>query len=154
VKGGVRPMWFASGGKPFKFDVPWPHLVVGACGPKLHVAALGGGRRPAPKTRLFHAPLMNVFHTGAVCVGNADLPESCGLESMPGWESVLTDTCFSHVNHPSTLRTTGKQGVDNKEHLDFWRGLGKGKAAAFPRESLAPLGCDLGRFIERVAHGQ
>jgi PRTRC genetic system protein B len=154
MRGGVRPMWFANGGKPFKMDVPWPHLVVGACGRKLHVAALGGLRRPSPKTRLFHAPLMNVFDTGAVCVGNASLPESCGVDSMPGWESVLKDTGFSHVNHLRTLRTTEKQGVDNKAHLDFWRGLAKAKAASFPRERLAPLGGDLGRFIERVAHGQ
>jgi len=150
-------MWFNSGGKGFKLDVPWPALVVGVNDRKMSVAALAGSRRPTAKARLYHAPLMNVFAGGAVCTGNADLPESCGPASMASWEGVLTDTAFSHVNHADTLLLPARKsnkGVDNKAHLAFWRGLEKRNAQAFPKESLAPLGLTLGAFIERVANGR
>ena len=153
VPAKVRPMIFNISGMPMKklSSVPWPRLLIVANrNGKLAVAALKTNGRVSAKTRLYQAPLMNVYANGNVCTGSATLPNECGIEQIRAWESVMFDSAFSHVNNPSTLSLDGDKdkGVDNKAHFRFWLSLSKKKVGKFPNEHLNPLRCGVEGFIE------
>jgi PRTRC genetic system protein B len=150
VPAQVRPMLFNITGMPMKkLDVPWPRLLMVANrNGKLAVAALKTSGRVNGKTKLYQAPLMNVYANGNVCTGSAILPDECGLDQIKAWESVMFDSAFSHVNNPSTLSLDRDKAVDNKTHYRFWLSLSKKKADKFPNEHLNPLRCGVESFIE------
>lgn len=149
----VRPMLFNVAGIPMrKLSVPWPRLLIIAnSSGKLAVAALKGRGRLSVKTKLYHAPLMNISLNGAVCTGSASLPNGCNVDDMAAWESVMFDTAFSHVNNPSTLLLESKNGVDTKAHFKFWQSLSRKKCEAFPNGYLVPLVSSLEAFIQEHA---
>jgi PRTRC genetic system protein B len=148
----VRPMLFNITGIPMKkIDVPWPRLLMVANrNGKVAVAALKTTGRVSAKTKLYQAPLMNVYASGNVCTGSATLPDECDLDQIKAWESVMFDSAFSHVNNPSTLSLAGdkEKAVDNKAHYRFWLSLSKKKADKFPNEHLNPLRYGVEDFIE------
>ncbi|MDO9139902.1 MAG: PRTRC system protein B [Methylococcales bacterium] len=152
VPAQVRPMLFNITGLPMKkIDVPWPRLLMVANrNGKLAVAALKNKGRVNGKTRLYHAPLMNVYANGNVCTGSATLPDEYGIDQIKAWEAVMFDSAFSHVNNPSTLSLAGDKDktVDNKAHYRFWLSLSKKKVAKFPAEHLSPLRYGVEDFIE------
>lgn len=152
VPAKVRPMLFNITGMPMKkIDVPWPRLLMVANrNGKLAVAALKTNGRVSAKTKLYQAPLMNVYTNGNVCTGSATLPNECGIDQIKAWESVMFDSAFSHVNNPSTLSLDGDkdQAVDNKAHYRFWHSLSKNKADKFPNEHLNTLRYSVENFIE------
>lgn len=149
VPGKVRPMWFLGGnGKQIRYEVPWPNLVFVVKKNKLTVVSYKGKGRPHGKTRLFHAPIGNVYNDGQVCTGSATLPREGGVDSMSGWESVIFDTMFSHVNHENTLVLSDpakNKAVTNRQHLQFWKKqVGSG---VFPNRHLTPLRVTLEEFL-------
>lgn len=152
VPAQIRPMLFNITGMPMKkIDVPWPRLLMVAnCKGKMAVAALKTNGRVSIKTRLYQAPLMNVYANGNVCTGSATLPNECGIKQIKSWESVMFDSAFSHVNNPSTLSLAGDKdkAVDNKAHYRFWLSLSKKKTDKFPNEHLNPLRYGVEEFIE------
>jgi PRTRC genetic system protein B len=152
VAAQVRPMLFNITGMPMKkIDVPWPRLLMVANrNGKLAVAALKSKGRVGAKTKLYQAPLMNVYADGNVCTGSATLPDECGLDQIKAWESVMFDSAFSHVNNPSTLSLARDRdkAVDNKAHYRFWLSLSKKKADKFPNEHLNSLRYGVENFIE------
>jgi hypothetical protein len=145
-------------------------LLVGVSERGLFVAALTSTRRPTERTRLFHAPLMNVNGQGHVCTGSADLPNAVTLATLPAWEAVITHTFFTHVNHSKTLhlarpsRVTAKsrarQGVtrpatsssdvSTTAHVRFWQRLAREGATRFPKEALVPMQQTVGDFLRRL----
>jgi PRTRC genetic system protein B len=146
----IRPMLFNIIGMPMqKMTVPWPRLLMVANrNGKLAVAAVKGRNRLSAKTRLFHAPLMNVSNNGAVCTGSATVPIECGVEDLKQWESVMFDTAFSHVNNQSTLHLGRKnKEVDTKVHYRFWQTLSKKGVVAFPTGQLVSMSRSLEEFI-------
>lgn len=153
VPARVRPMLFnIQGVKMRKINVPWPRLlIVTNTNGKMAVAALKGNRRPTARTKLYHAPLMNVSSNGAVCTGSASVPLECGVEDMASWESVMFDTAFSHVNNPATFRLDGKKEITTKMNLHFWQSLSKRKAELFPNDRLLPMRDSLENFIGRFS---
>jgi PRTRC genetic system protein B len=148
-------MLFNITGLPMKkIDVPWPRLLMVANrNGKLAVAALKTNGRVSAKTKLYHAPLMNVYANGNVCTGSATLPNECGIDQIKVWESVMFDSAFSHVNNPSTLFLAGdkSKAVDNNAHYRFWLSLSKKKVDKFPNERLNLLRCSVEGFIENHA---
>jgi len=146
----VRPMLFNIGSAGIKkLNVPWPRLLIVANRQgKVAVSALKGRGRPSAKTRLYHAPLMNVGANGDVCTGTASVPKECGIADMTAWESVIFDTAFSHVNNNSTLTLEGKKEVDTAVHYRFWLSLSKKKEEVFPNPRLVPMRMTLERFVQ------
>lgn len=150
VPGSIRPMWFLGRNKQaVRYTVPWPNLIFKVNEGALSVASYKGCQRPKSGTRLYHAPIGNVYNDARVCTGNATIPSVCGVESMSDWESVIFDTMFTHVNHENTLvkpipSTRGKGSVSSGEHLKFWKKLVK--ATHFPNESLVSFGKTLKGF--------
>lgn len=145
----IRPQWFAVGRKTLRCMAPWPGLVLrmNRCG-AFTVHAATGRERPEPGAKLFHAPLMNIDRTGAMCFGSAERP-AFGAEYRDAFEAALIESRFSHVNHEHTLRI-GKAGspVDNVAHMAFWRDLEASGAAAFPAKALAPASMTLRDLLE------
>jgi PRTRC genetic system protein B len=157
IPGKVRTMIVRATGKVRRLNVPWPTLVVDASRDELRVAAIPTALRPTPGTPLFHAPIANVDHNGMVCVGSAELPVGFSAVDIPGWESVIMDTAFSHTNQEHTLRLPALDGscpanapVDDGAHFGFWSGLHKSGAAVFPVEALVPMDTTLSEWIDGV----
>jgi PRTRC genetic system protein B len=143
VPGQVRSMWFkgkATASKPRRVLVPWPTLLFVVRDGSLSIAALDGPGRPRLDAKVFHAPLMNIYGSGAICLGSNTSTRIEGVESMSHWEKVVFDSAFTHVNHGRTL-VVGKKGenVDDDVHLRFWTGLMRSKAKVFPAKALAPF---------------
>lgn len=148
VPGAKRRMWFLAGKRKRQLMVPWPTLVFHVHHGQLRVVALDGPGRPSTSTAVYHAPLMNIYADGRVCVGNATLPTDCAYSDIPTWENVIFGTLFTHVNHDRTLRLAGRKAVDTAKHFAFWRDLAESGMEAFPTGSLTTMGMTLGRFLD------
>lgn len=144
VRGRRRPMWLVryQGSKniTIKLVVPWPSLVFHVSKKRgLQIFAIRGYRRPGAQSRLYHAPLGNVYDSGVVCLGNAE-PGGLGLESIPVWEEAIFDTRFAHINHRHTLTAEAcglkRDDISESAHRKFWRKLHKQCAERFPAEAL------------------
>lgn len=148
VKGSVRPMYFKLRGstKTVTLNVPMPTLLFVAHAKGLSIAALSSTRRPSETTRLFHAPLMNIYSDGRVCLGSAKMPDNISIESRPAIENTIFKTNYAHTNHHNTLNLSKK--TSGKQHMAFWRKLHKSKATVFPKAALKPLGVSVASFIE------
>jgi PRTRC genetic system protein B len=144
----VGPMGFLLQGQRFGLRVPWPALVFVAREPRLWCAALADDARPEPETPLFHAPLMNVDAKGEVCLGTADVPPDCAIESRAAWEAVVCDTHFAHVNHRHTLQVPGAREIGTEAHFAFWQS--QHERARFPTAALVPRQVTLQRWLEEV----
>jgi PRTRC genetic system protein B len=144
VRAKVRPMYFKPVGKEkaIRFNVVWPTLLFVAGKKGLAVAALKSNRRPIQNTRLFHAPLMNIYDDGRVCLGSSTMPQEITLETLDAVEKCIFDTNFSHTNHPNTLKE-----ISDKKHLSFWRKLHREKTPMFPVDALNPLNTTVNEFI-------
>ncbi|BFM45040.1 hypothetical protein CFS9_36810 [Flavobacterium sp. CFS9] len=66
----------------------------------LRVFAVVGNRRPTENTPLFHAPLLNIYEDGRVCMGSVSIriKNSASLEEFTGaWEDYFFNSYFSHL---------------------------------------------------------
>lgn len=139
VPGRVRRMWFRLDKKNLCLNVPWPHLLFCAKQRGLFLAALTHGTRPSPNTPLYHAPLMNVFESTALCTGSAELPRGWSVSQRAGYEAAVFDTNFTHTNHRRTLALRGEKEITSERHLRFWRDLHTRASKRFPTRALVPL---------------
>jgi len=102
------------------------------------VFALHSDERPDVKTKLYHAPYLNMYDSGAVCAG-ARPPRGYNASDIPAWERLFFDTNFSHTNRDMRKLTTHPKG-----HNGLWRELarqrGRGVHKTFPTQWLVPCG--------------
>lgn len=97
---------------------------------KLMVFALEKDRRPTSKTALFHAPFLNLYEDGHVCMGTVDveIKNSASVEEFTqAWEFYFFNSYFSHlVNSHNPIKGNC---------VSLWKDLiSTGKA--FPKEVL------------------
>jgi hypothetical protein len=60
---------------------------------------------------------------------------------MPGYESAIFDTLFSHGNFRGNLAYRQNRGeTSDRDHVRFWHELARAKASRFPHEVLVPMG--------------
>ncbi|WP_019584502.1 hypothetical protein [Thioalkalivibrio sp. ALE16] len=149
VPGRERTMYIQQGRRRIRLDVTWPSLVFAAnARGKLFLAATSGARRPHPGTPLYHAPLMNIYASTAVCQGSVTTPAApAEARAMPEWEDAIFRTWFTHTNHPRTF--AGGESGSTAEHIKRWRELakaGRGPKAA----DMNRLGLTLGEWITRI----
>jgi PRTRC genetic system protein B len=150
VPGKVRRMFFAAtGGQTLTLEAPWPTLLFAAREQTLRLAAIKGRGRPTPRTPLYHAPLMNLYADGRVCLGSATVPMASGFETMVDFEAAIFDTRFSHGNFRGNLAYRQGEGgaTKDQDHIRFWRDLAKDKASRFPNQVLVPIGRRLESFL-------
>jgi PRTRC genetic system protein B len=144
----VRPMYLHPvDGKRKIVKVRWPTLAMYAVNRKLFLVGLEKDERPTPATKVFHAPLANIWASTQVCTGSAPLPLSCNTDSMAEWEHIVFETGFSHQNHEEVLRRPrGRAFIDP---MDYWPKADK-KTGAFPATQLTPLHLTMGKWLATV----
>lgn len=146
-----RPMHFRSNGKVMHIDVIWPSLVFrfSASG-TLSVAAYAGKGAPKPSTKLYHAPLWNIYANTRLCAGSAETTNIIGVEAMPIWEAAIFDTLFSHSNHSLVIKPKGSQkAVSDASYLRFMRQKAK-RNEIIKASEMTPLN----KTLEQWAGGQ
>lgn len=127
-KSCYRMMYFSHHNR-LHFMVWWPALLwmVEKSTRELYVFALASNKRPQPKTRLYHAPLMNVYEQGTLCQGTAPLPERLALETIPNIEATLFDSNFTNVKFHSPDQSYWQ---DDNAHIKWWRQKSSDKVKA------------------------
>lgn len=123
--------------------VPHPGLVFAITARAWYVAAVKGGARPGPDTKLFRAPYFNVWKNGHICEGNVRLPERMAAGMIANYERAFFGSNFTHPNDPQGLVRNCKGGV-----VGLWTELLDGRHHhTFPERVLAPLGSKAGSTL-------
>jgi len=106
----VRTTWFKAAGTG-KIDghgqAAHPALVFVATPGDWYVFALADDARPAPATRLRHAPHFNVWDGGRICTGNVELPPTFGAEVIHSYETAFFRSRFTHPNRGNAVKYKG-----------------------------------------------
>lgn len=70
----------------------------------LAVFALAANKRPDANTKLYHAPLMNIYSSGTVCLGSMKIPQQMSPNIIGAVEKEFFDSKFTHPNHEALTR--------------------------------------------------
>lgn len=144
----TAPMWFSGKQKSFK-TVYWPGLIFLAIDGELYVYAVKNVITVSPKTMLYNAPLMNLYHDGRLCMGNIQAPNTTHPHQLIDWEAAIYNTAFTHVNHQQTIQS--KREVSTTTLYRFWRSLQvKKKPTPFPYQKLVSTGLTIESLLMRV----
>jgi len=118
-----------------------PAMVWKADAERLTVVALKGKQRPALNTALCHAPYLNIYNSGQVCMGNVSIAinkTECLEDFIRLWEQYFFNSRFSHsISGNSTTKT---------DTTRLWRSLA-GRGGNFPQDELIKTGYTLKQFI-------
>lgn len=122
-----EPMGSASG------YAPHPGLIFVWKKHELSVFAVKGRKKPSLSTQIFHAPYMNLFEDGDMCLGNVVLPkpEPC---NVPACEAAFFQSYFTHAN---TSKQVNYPGGIYSLWIDLLKPEGDG-SSVFPEEVLVP----------------
>lgn len=126
---------------------PQPGLVFAATESSWFVWAVKGSERPGKDTALFRAPYMNVWESGKICTGQAELPRGIGTQVCAGYEEAFWSSRFTHPNiHESNRLVTWPGGITK-----LWDELLKGDHAEFPQDSLVPFKTTIDLILGKIA---
>ncbi|MCT8869025.1 PRTRC system protein B [Shewanella bicestrii] len=70
----------------------------------LSVFALASNKRPNTNTKLYHAPLMNIYQNGSVCLGTMKIPQQMSGNIIDVVEKEFFGSKFTHPNHNQLTR--------------------------------------------------
>jgi len=150
VPAARRPFRLRLEGAPLEtVTAVWPSLVLHTDGDSLFLAAVDGAERPTLDTALFHAPLWNIWDSTQVCVGDARIPGGDPIDAIPGWNAIVFDTAFSHVNHPRTLAA---RNTTTRDLRAFWSRRTRA-ATPPPAREMRPLRKNLRQWLEGLGEG-
>ncbi len=130
--------------------VPHPQLVffVAKNMNRLSVVAINDLSRPTLYSKVFHAPLANLYEDTHLCLGTAQLPKHKDSRNIAAMEECLLGSRYSgfkfkSINIPNEQL---KQGIT--QSIDFWASLQN--KSEFPVETLVNLkNCqNLGEWID------
>lgn len=122
-----------------KFQIP--AMLWKANADSLSVYAIKGKSKPNVNTKLCHAPYLNIYGGGQVCMGTVQInigKSTCLEDFMATWERYFFNSNFSHSisgNNSTKTNTT-----------ELWRSLA-GSAEPFPQEELLPNHLTLKQII-------
>ena len=113
---------------------PIPGLIFIASQGKLRCFAFKGKGRPTPDTKLFLAPMGNMYSSGSFCSGNCDVPKDNTIASIPGWERFVLQCVNTHMGI-KVLKTP----TNYEEDIAFYKMLSDTSAKNFPAAQLLPM---------------
>lgn len=122
-----------------KFHIP--AMLWKANADRLTVYGLKGKAKPAEHTKVCHAPYLNVYGSGQVCMGTVQInigKSTCLEEFIKMWEQYFFNSNFSHSisgNNSTKSNTT-----------ELWRSLA-GTNQAFPQDELIKTSLTLKQII-------
>ncbi|MEH6454733.1 MAG: hypothetical protein V7749_00295 [Cocleimonas sp.] len=70
----------------------------------LSVFALAANKRPNLHSKLYHAPLMNIYQSGKLCLGTMKLPKAINSDTIALVEKEFFGSRFTHPNHEELTR--------------------------------------------------
>lgn len=144
-------VWFSVRDEPRMQDktaiTPHPGLVFAATPSDWFVFAVKGSERPDLETPLFQAPYMNVWDTGRICTGNANVPKSLLPEATKEFEAAWFESQFTHSNIHQKGRLLKWRGGPNA----FWLSMLEGRRRVFPEKVLVPLKGTLATLLSGLA---
>lgn len=120
---------------------PIPAMLWKAGANHLTVYAVRGKAKPHENTKLYHAPYLNIYAHGQVCMGTVQINAgrcTCLEEFMHTWEQYFFNSKFSHsISGNSSTKTNT---------TELWRSL-VGKGEPFPQHELVSSGLTLKNMI-------
>lgn len=123
-----------------RFNIP--AMLWKANAENLQVYAVKGKARPTEDTPLYHAPYLNVYAGGQVCMGTVRInitKTECLEDFMNTWEQYFFNSNFSHsINGNNSTKT---------DTTNLWRSLA-GTSADFPQGELLKNGRTLKTIIQ------
>lgn len=114
------------------YKAPIPGLIYMASGGVLRCFAFKGKARPTPNTKLYYAPMGNMFQNGSFCTGNCDVPKDNSIASIPGWERFVLQCVNTHMGGAQVL----KSAHNYNDVIAFYQGLEASGAKNFPAAEL------------------
>lgn len=134
-----RLMHFHVGTERSSRLVRWPSLVFRVFQHRLYVVAVLGDERPDAATKLYKAPLPNIWEAGSVCMGSAVIPSASMVEDIPAWSESFFTSAFSHANDRRVVQR-GNRPVDP---MDFWQA----ESPSFGPKNAVSLKTTLGQWL-------
>jgi PRTRC genetic system protein B len=119
-----------------------PAMLWKANAERLAVYALKGKIKPTENTKLCHAPYLNIYGGGQVCMGTVQInigKTACLEDFIQTWERYFFNSNFSHSisgNNSTKTNTT-----------ELWRSLA-GSGKIFPQDELLKTNMTLKQIIE------
>lgn len=118
------------------YTAPIPGLIFIATGGPLRCYAFKGQSRPTPDTKLYYAPLGNMYSNGGFCTGNCETPNDNSIASIPGWERFVLQCVNTHAGGVQVLKSSDTHA----KMIAFYKMLAESKAKRFPVKELMPAG--------------
>ncbi|MBU2722923.1 PRTRC system protein B [Acidithiobacillus ferridurans] len=94
------------------------------------VFSVKGRARPTPESVLYHAPYMNVWDDGDICMGSVQAPKT-STTCIDAWEAAFFRSVFTHPNEHRAVNYPGGM-------YSLWADLLSGATEVFPEDSLLP----------------
>lgn len=143
-----RSLYFSlTSGEKFSGECWQPGLIFAVMKRSWFVYAVTTDRerpRPTPETVLYHAPYMNVWGPGQICVGNVTLPRSRNFNEglLSAWEDAFFHSWFTHLNDQNQRR------IQKGDFVPFWKRR-LGSKSRFPDGQLVPTKMTLADVLSR-----
>ena len=112
-----------------------PGLIFIATPGKLRCYSYKGKSRPTPDTKLYWAPLGNMYESGSFCTGNCDTPKDNSIASIAAWERFVLECTNTHTGNVQVL----KSASGFKQMVEFYQALSSGETKSFPARELVPM---------------
>ncbi|MFL7013649.1 hypothetical protein [Enterovibrio norvegicus] len=96
-----QPLFYKLGASTFSKPIQWPTFVFKRTGTALSVCVIQNNSRPNNNTRVYHAPLPNVYKTGAICLGSCVLPLTNDVDAL---SEAYLNSIKTHLNYNNGLR--------------------------------------------------
>lgn len=108
----------------------------------LFLWAFKGQERPNQDTKLFQAPLFNVWGRGQVCWGSSARVSNDQVGDPKAWEKAFFESAFSHPNFTEKNRLTRRT-----DPVKFWQRMLKTPMETFPETELVALDLKVGDLL-------
>lgn len=134
-----QPLYYRYNNHSMATPIQWCSFVLKRQGQGLSIAVVRSKQRPTLSTRLYRAPLPNVYQSGQICLGSCVLPDTVNVDAIS--EEYL-NSAKTHLIYKSPLR--GQETLSDTE-LFTW--LQSKITAPIRVSELAPFGT-LADFIK------
>ncbi|ENM5835483.1 hypothetical protein NTH44_003593 [Vibrio metoecus] len=88
-------------GRTINAPIKWPTFIFRKTGNELKVGVIQHNKRPTLTTRIYYAPLPNVYDSGKICLGSCTLPNTFDVDEI---SKAYFNSVKTHINNKKMLR--------------------------------------------------
>lgn len=108
-------LFYKQSGRTLNAKINWCTFVFVRVQKRLFVGVIQHNKRPNAKTRVYAAPLPNVYEkTGSICLGSCVLPDTMDIDKI---SETYLNSVKTHLNSQSQFRA--KKTTTDKEYFDY-----------------------------------